>query len=40
MSVSRKERLVVAANIFCESGVRFTPDVSLSEPLPRHSREA
>ena len=32
--------LVVAANIACESGVRLTPDVSLSEPLPRHSSDA
>ena len=39
-SVSSQLFLVVAANIACESGVRLTPDVSLSEPLPRHSSDA
>jgi hypothetical protein len=36
MSSSRKDFFVVAANIACESGVRLTPDVSLSAPLPLH----
>jgi hypothetical protein len=40
MSVSRKDRLVVASNIAWESGVRFRPEVSFSDPFPRHSSEA
>ena len=39
-SVSSQLFLEVAENIFCESGVRLTPDVSLSEPLPRQSSDA
>src|SRR5262249_1483666 len=35
----RTDRLVVAANIFWESGVRPNPEVSLSAPLPFHSSE-
>ena len=30
----------VAANIACESGVRLTPEVSFSAPLPFQSSEA
>ena len=36
----QEDFLVVALNIACESGVRLTPEVSLSEPLPLHSSEA
>ena len=32
--------MVVAANIFWESGVRLTPEVSFSPPFPFHSSEA
>ena len=35
--VTRNEPLVVAANMSREFGVRFQPEVSLSEPLPFHS---
>src|SRR6516164_7254919 len=38
-SSSSQEPLVVAANIFCESGVRLSPEVSFSAPLPFHSRD-
>ena len=34
MSSRKKERLVVAANMACESGVRLTPEVSFKAPLP------
>ena len=37
---NKYDRLVVAANITCESGVRLTPEVSLSAPLPFHASEA
>ena len=37
MSVSSHDFLVVAANMAWESGVRFSPEVSLRAPFPRHS---
>lgn len=36
MSVSRKDPLVVAANMACEFGVLFSPEVSFSAPRPAH----
>jgi len=38
-SSKRKEPLVVASNIFCELGVRLTPEVSFRAPLPVHSSD-
>src|SRR6185312_3449475 len=40
MSVRRNDFLVVASNIFWESGVRLRPEVSLSDPFPLHSSDA
>ena len=37
MRVIRNEPFVQASNIASESGVRFQPEVSLSEPRPFHS---
>ncbi len=39
MFVSRKDPLVVASNIACESGVRLSPEVSLSDPRPCQSSD-
>ena len=40
MLVSSQDFFVVAANIACESGVLFSPEVSFREPRPAHSMDA
>jgi hypothetical protein len=37
MSSMTNDFLVMAANIACESGVPFSPDVSFTAPRPRQS---